>query len=291
MVGSRVTPRMLSDTALRGFQLNIGRNQKIQEQIASGKKLTRPSDDPASATAAMRLRSQNRLDTQYLDNIDFATGRIDAADTALGDISDALRTAKQLAVNAQDSSLPDSSRAAFATELRSIRTGVIDAYNASWLGRPIFGGTVQGSVAVDGTGTYIGNESPVTARIGRAETVRTDVSGVAAGADVLPQLLDDLADDIANGATDLNGYQNQLDAVMVKVTAAFADVGTRGAQLTSAKNRLNVEQLDLKTQITNREDVDIAQASVELQSSQVAYQASLGAAAKVLQTSLLDYLR
>lgn len=291
MAGNRVTHRMLSDTAIRGFQRNLSNNQRIQEQLASQKRINRPSDDPSGTTAAMQLRSQDTLTTQYLSNIDFAGGRLATADNALQDIVHQVSTAKTIAVNAQNSALPDSSRSALAAQLRSIQATVIEDYNATWLGRPIFGGTVPGSAALEADGTYIGNDEPVTARIGRQVSVRTDVSGTAAAAGTLPALLGDLADNIDNGAVDVNGYQDALDAALKTLTAALGDVGARAAQVDGAKARLNTEQVDLRARISEREDVDLPSAAIALQSSQVAYQASLGAAAKVLQTSLLDYLR
>lgn len=290
-IGNRVTQRMISDSALRGLQTNLSRNQLLQNQLSSGKLISRPSDDPAAVTTTMQLRSQNRLDTQYLSNIDNAAGRLGTADSVLRDISTQLIRAKEIVVNAQDRSLPVASRDALAAEMKVIQKGVIDSYNATWLGRPIFGGTVQGSAAIDPDGVFIGNNQPVNARLAREVTVRIDVSGATSGADTLPKLLGDIADDIADGALDPDRYQDQLDVLSQTILTTLGDVGARGAQVATTKSRVDNEQLDLKTRISNNEDVDLPKAILELQASQVAYQASLGAAGKILQTSLLDYLR
>lgn len=291
MIGNRVTNKMLSDSALRGLQANLARNAKLQEQMSSGRLISRPSDNPAAATSSMQLRTQQRLDTQYLSNIGNAAGRLNTADNALQDISRLLQRAKDLAVNAQDPSLPSASRDAISAELLVIQKGVTDAYNTQWLGRPIFGGTVQGSVALDASGAYVGNDQPVTARIAREVSVRIDVGGIAAGADVVPTLLTDMAANIAAGAIDAEVYQDQLDTIHQQILTTLGDVGARAAQVATTKNRVDNEQLDLKTRISTNEDVDLPKAILELQSSAVAYQASLGAAGKILQTSLLDYLR
>jgi flagellar hook-associated protein 3 FlgL len=291
MIGTRVTNKMLSDSALRGLQNNLARNAQLQEQLSSGKLLTRPSDNPSGAVTSMQMRTQQRLDTQYLSNIDNADGRLNTADLALQDISKLLGRAKELAVNAQDPSLPDASRSAINAELLVIQKGVTDAYNTQWLGRPIFGGTATGSVALDPDGVYVGNDLPVTARVAREVSVRIDVSGVEAGADFVPGLLNDLAAMIADGGSDTSNFQDQLDGIHQQLLTTLGNVGARAAQVASTKNRVESEQLELKTRITNNEDVDLPKAILELQSSAVAYQASLGAAGKILQTSLLDYLR
>ncbi|HST80434.1 MAG TPA: hypothetical protein VLL08_01695 [Kineosporiaceae bacterium] len=291
MIGNRVTQRMISDSSLRGLQANLSRNAKLQEQLSSGRLVSRPSDNPSAATSSMQLRTQQRLDTQYLSNLGNAAGRLNTADSALQDISSLLLRAKELIVNAQDPSLPDAGRDAISAELIVIQKGVTDAYNTQWLGRPIFGGTVIGSLTIDPAAGYVGNDKPVTARIARAVSIRIDVSGVAAGADVIPGLLGDLAATIDANAPDLTGLQDQLDAMHQQLLTTLGDVGARAAQVVSTKQRVDNEQLDLKTRISQNEDVDLPQAILELQSSSVAYQASLGAAGKILQTSLLDYLR
>src|SRR6187402_1655303 len=110
MIGNRVTNRMLSDSALRGLQANLSRNAQLQEQLSSGKLVTRPSDDPAAAVSSMQLRSQQRMGTQYLSNIDNAAGRLNTADTALQDISAGVIKAKQLLVQAGNQSLTSAGR-------------------------------------------------------------------------------------------------------------------------------------------------------------------------------------
>jgi flagellar hook-associated protein 3 FlgL len=291
MLGNRISQRMLVNTALNGLQANISKNQQLQEQLSSGRLVTRPSDDPAAATYSMLLRSQQTLQNQYLTNIDDAAGRLNTADAALQAIVTSVNRVKELVVNINDSGLGAPSRSAITSELSEIRKSVIDTYNTTWHNRPIFGGTVQGTAAIDSNGTYIGNEKQMLARIDRDVTIRTDVSGSAAGADTLPGLLTTMIDDITNNSPNLGADQDQLDSVLHSVLNTIGDVGARAGQVDTTKTRVTSENLDVKSRISENEDVDLPKAILELQASQVAYQASLGAAGKVLQTSLLDYLR
>ncbi len=291
MIGTRITNRMISDSTLHGLQANLTRNANLQEQLASGKLVTRPSDNPAAASAAMLLRTQQRLDTQYLSNIGNSAARLETASDALGSISSLLVRAKELVVNAQDPGLPAASRDAISAELVVIQKGVVDAYNTQWLGRPIFGGTIPGTKAIDSDGVYIGNDAPVSSRIGREVTIRIDVNGTAAGAATIPGLLTELADNIAGGANDVDGLQDQLAVVYQQLLTTMGDVGARATQVETTKGRVENEHLELTTRISGLEDVDLPKAILDLQSSSVAYQASLAAAGKILQTSLLDYLR
>lgn len=291
MLGNRITQRMLVNTTLAGLQHNRSQNEELQGQLSSGKLITRPSDDPSAASAAMRLRSQQRLDQQYLLNLDDADGRLNTADAALMAISSHLARTKQLMLQAQDAALPEVSRRAITAEMAVIQKSITDAYNIQWLNRPVFGGTVQGSAAIDQSGTYVGNDQPVMARIAREVTIRADVSGVAAGADVLPGLLTRAINNIDIQSPDSAADQDELDAMLNTVLTTLGDVGARASLVEGTRQRVLSEQLDLKARISRNEDIDLPKTILDLQSTKVAYEASLGAAGKILQTSLLDYLR
>jgi flagellar hook-associated protein 3 FlgL len=291
MIGNRVTQRMVNDTALYGLQTTLAKSQRLQEQLSSGRLVSKASDDPSAASSSMVLRSQRRLDEQYLRNIEDSGGRLATADAALQDVSTLVRRAKELLVSAQDPSLNDSSRAAIGAELEVIGRGVIDAYNTRWLERPVFGGTVQGLDAVDSSGAYLGDDLPILSRISRDVTLRVDVVGSASGADVLPGLLAQAAADITANSPSVAADQDALDAALTTVLTALGDVGARAAQLETTKQAVENEHLDFTARISENEDVDLPKAIMDLQASQVAYQTALGAAGKILQTSLLDYLR
>jgi flagellar hook-associated protein 3 FlgL len=290
VLGTRISQRMLVNTALNGLNGNITRNQQLQEQLSSGRLVSRPSDNPAAAANSMLLRSQQRLQEQYLTNIDDADGRLNTAGAALQDLVSSINRVKNLVVNINDSGLGSPSRSAIAAEIAEVRNSVIDSYNTTWHNRPVFGGTVQGSKAIDSNGDYIGNEKQLVARIDRDVTIRTDVSGTAAAADELPALLQKMVTDIGGGGP-ITDDQDKLDSILNQILTTLGDVGARATQVDTTKTRVTAGQLDVRGRIAQNEDVDLPKAILELQASQVAYQASLGAAGKVLQTSLLDYLR
>jgi flagellar hook-associated protein 3 FlgL len=292
VVVQRVTQRQISDSALRGLQASLARTQTLQEQLSSGRRVSKPSDDPSGTAAAMKLRSQRRADEQYLRNIDDASGRLATADSALMAISDRLRRARELVVASGNGALSSEGRSALGVELTSISSEVTDLLNTRWLGRPIFGGTVAGDRAVDPTsGTYLGNDLPVTARISREATLRVDVKGTDVGADALPATLTQISSDVVNDPAALQANLAALDAAASKVLTSLGDVGARAARLETTKTNVDSERLDFTSRISQTEDVDLPETIMNLSAQQVAYQSALGAAGKILQVSLLDYLR
>ena len=85
------------------------------------------------------------------------------------------------------------------------------------------------------------------------------------------------------GITKLGKQQNV-------VNIAVADLGSRYVRLELTESRLSEEQVDFEDLLTNNEDADVVEAFVKLTSQQTIYNASLSAAAKVVQNSLLDFL-
>jgi flagellar hook-associated protein 3 FlgL len=293
MTGTRVTTRSSTLATMRGLEASLTRTQKLQNQLSSGRLVERPSDDPAATVSSMKLRSQRRADEQYLRNIDDARGRLTLADDALTTLSSQIRRTQELLATSRDAALSADARAAISAELVEIRKGVIDTYNTRWIDRPVFGGTAAGQFAVDPTtGGYVGNDAAINARVSRDVTMRIDVKGTSAAADVLPELLERAALDVdANDMTSVAADQTELAGVLSTVLRSLGEVGARASQLEVSEQAVDGERLDFTSRISENEDVDLPYTIMNLQTAQVAYQASLGAAAKIMQTSLLDFLR
>jgi flagellar hook-associated protein 3 FlgL len=291
-VSIRVTQTSMSASVLRGLQTNLARVQDLQAQLSSGKRISVPSDDPSGTAAAMTFRSQQAADVQYLRNIDQVSARLGVTDNTLTQLSDRLRGIRDLMVQAGNAGLGPDSRAALASQAGALKSEIVDLYNTTYLDRPVFGGTVAGAQVIDPvTGAYLGNEQPVTTRISRDATVRIDVRGSEAGADTTPALLDRIVADLGGTGRIPDADFTDLDATMSRVLQALGDVGARAARVDSTKANVDGHRLDLVARISENEDVDLPATIMNLQAQQVAYQSALGASAKILQTSLVDFLK
>jgi flagellar hook-associated protein 3 FlgL len=287
----RVTQGLIGASTLRGLQSSLGRVQDIQAQLSSGKRIALPSDDPSGTASAMTYRSQQAADVQYLRNIDNVSARLGVTDATLTSLSDRLRSVRELLVEAQNGAIGPAGRMALASQASAIKSEIVDLYNTTYLNRPVFGGTVTGQQVIDATGAYVGNDQPVVSRITSDATIRVDVKGTDVAADTVPALLDRIAADLGSGAAIPTADITDLDAVSTKVMQALGDVGARAARIDAAKANVDARRLDLTARISENEDVDLPATIMNLQAQQVAYQSALGASAKILQTSLLDYLR
>jgi flagellar hook-associated protein 3 FlgL len=288
----RITQQSISASTMRGLQSNLSRMQALQAQLSSGRRISVPSDDPSGTASAMTFRSQQAADEQYLRNIDQVSARLGVTDNTLTALSDRLRGVRDLLVQAGNGGLGADSRSALAAQASALKSEIVDLYNTTYLDRPVFGGTVAGAQAVDPTtGAYIGNDQPVQTRISRDATVRIDVKGTDVAADTTPALLDRIVADLGTTAPIPAADINDLDATLSKVMQALGDVGARASRVDATKANVDSHRLDLVARISENEDVDLPQTIMNLQSQQVAYQSALGASAKILQTSLIDFLK
>ncbi|UMG92944.1 flagellar hook-associated protein FlgL [Nocardioides sp. TF02-7] len=297
MTTGRVTQRMLTESSLHYLQNGLGRLARVQEQLSTGRVLNRPSDDPADTTAAMRLRSSIAHQQQYARNAEDGLGWLAQVDATLGTVTDSVRRARELALQGASSGTAGATaREALATEVEEIRDGVLSLANATYLGRPVFGGVVgAGGTAYDATGTYVGLPGDVERRVADGVTVQVDVDGRTVFGDGAASVFAELdglatalrAGDAAGITTSLDALAARLDTVLAARTAA----GTRYDRLERAALAATDAAQSLTGSLAEIENTDLPRAVVDLQLQEVAYQAALSATQRVLQPSLLDFLR
>jgi flagellar hook-associated protein 3 FlgL len=288
---ARITQLSMTNTALAGLQANLNRVQKLQAQASSGLRIQVPSDDPQGTATAMQMRSQQAADAQYTSNAGFAASRLNAADTALQSLSSQVTAVRNLVLGSQNGSLSDGARTALSNQITQIKATVAGLYNTQYLGQPVFGGTSSTGLALDDTNAYVGDGNPVMVRISASSTVRVDVDGTSIGADTLPGVLDQLALNVTDPAGAPQSDLDLLDSVLGGISTALGGVGAAEARVTTTGNLVSAHSLDLTSSIARTEQADLAEVLTKFSSQQVAYQAALGVAAKINQTSLLDFIQ
>ena len=256
----------------------------------------------AAASDVLRLRGEQRTQTQYARNADDGTSWLTTADTSITSSLSALSRARDLTVQSGDAALGATSREALAKEVEAVRDSLLAQANTTFLGRSIFAGTSNAGVAfttdtttTPATYTWTGVAgSSVERRVGAVTSVRVDSDGSAVfgdGATSVFALLDQVAKDLRTPGADATLNLTAMDTRMESMLSQVSAVGARTNQITSAQSDLATAKLTTTTQLTGIEDIDLAETILKLQSQEVAYKGALGAAAKVLQPTLLDFLR
>jgi flagellar hook-associated protein 3 FlgL len=295
----RVTPAMTADNALYNLQKGRTALNRLQEQIASGLIVNRPSDDPITTRQILDL--DNKLDkgTQYLSNITKSNLWLDMTDTVLQSMSDIMSQAKKVAGTITSGSSDQTVRTNAASQLTELKKQLTDLANTQLGDQYIFAGFKNDAPAfINGNNTYQGTDDEISVEIDQNSAVAMNVTGGAllsgtgtyGNIDML-QSFDDLISAI--NSNDVSGIQTaarQLDESTDQITNARSDVASRMLRLESAKNMITRNQNTMEGIISDTIGVDYIKAATELNQQQTAFEAALSATAKISQLSLLDYI-
>ena len=293
---SRVTMQTTSSAAQRGIQANAAKLAEAQLRANTLQKNVRLSDDPAAAADSMAIRATQAQTAQYGRNIDSGNAWMTMANGALDSTVTLLQRVQALAIQGANGSLSTEGRKAISLELDAIRGDLLAQSNTKLLGRNIFAGNSNaGSAFMDGTPpTFTGTgDMPVQRRIGADSILQVDTDGAAVfgtGEDSVFSLISKLAAEVLVGDTG-PGTLDKVNAALDNVIGRRSELGARHAVLLRAKETNITSQLDLESHRATVEDLDLGQAILELKTQELAYQASLSVTSKVLQTTLMDFLR
>ncbi len=296
---TRVTSEMMVTGSLRRLSSRLEQYEKTQSRLATGKRILVPSDSPGDANRALGLRAVQRAREQELRNAADAKSWLDITDTQLQAATERLHRVRELAMRGASSAGPDE-RSALAVELRHIRDELVGIANYRNRGRPLFSGFSSADAVqnVAGTWVYGGDDGVVTRRVSESDVVQTNVTaaevfgfGGAPGTDLF-SLLDRLIADVQAGDdTAVATGMGNVDAARRRVTDSLAQVGAAANTVESARMRTDGALLAIRGELAEVEDVDLAEAVMELQSQQAAYEATLQALARTLPPSLASFLR
>jgi flagellar hook-associated protein 3 FlgL len=296
----RITDGMVTAASLAGIQRSQSRAFDAQEQVSTGRRINHASDDADGAARAVRLRGQLAGIQRQGQNADAATSWLEATESALGEVTDILQRARELAVQAGNATLSPTNRAAIADELDQLVESVRDQANTELDGRQLFSGA-QTTTRPYATGSdaYLGGragQDVVALDIGPGVSVQVNTPGLAlfgegttANDGRVFDTLRTLSADIRAGNTpDLQA----LDRNMTAIADARAAAGATQNRVDAAKTRLQDLETATTKLLSDTEDADMAQAIMTLSTQQSAYQAALQSGASVLQQpTLMDFLK
>jgi flagellar hook-associated protein 3 FlgL len=283
----RITQRSLNDRVGNNLQHNLGRMAKLQQQLSSGRLISRPSDSPTGAVSALRLRSDIRRTEQYERNAADGKAWLGRADNALTETLSTVRKARDLALRAVNASTSPTDRVAIAAEVAQLREHAMTLANTSYLGQPVFGGTASGERAYDpATGSYLGDDGILQRTVASGIDVQVSVPGTAVFGtqpDDLFAVIGAIEDHLAAGdPAVLSADVQAIDRHFLGIQSALSLVGARFQQVEALGVRAESDRIDATSRLAEVESIDLPETIMELQLQEVAYQASLGAASRVL---------
>jgi flagellar hook-associated protein 3 FlgL len=292
---SRVTASGMTQSAMRHLQANLSELARLQDQATSQRAFAAPSDDPAAAATALGLHAEQRRVEQYARNVDDGLSWVTTIDAAISASTALLRRARDLTVQgSNDGALDPTAKEAVAVELEGIRAELLAKANTTLLGRTVFAGTSDAGAAF--APDYSFNGAPgteVVRRLSDSATVRVDADGAEVfgeGADSVFALLDGIVADLRSGVNTGDRLAD-IDARLTTMLGAQGAVGARQSRIERAREAQVADSVSLEARRAGVEDVDSVEVLVRLQAQELVYRSALAVTGRVIQPSLLEYLR
>jgi flagellar hook-associated protein 3 FlgL len=297
----RITQKMIANQVNTNLSRNVEKLLNTQSHISSGKRIMEASDDPVGI--AISLNYHKSLDSmdQYIRNISNARSGLEGGESVLGDFNEELNRAKEIAIAQVTGTASPETRNVAAEEVRKIRDQLIQLANTKQGDRYMFGGlkTTESPFDTDidsplWSPAFRGNEGEVSVMIGDGLPMDISVSGKQAfdsgvnPVEVLTNLINGLE---ANDQTLISDQLDPLDQAQLQITNERASAGARLNRLDSTESHWQNYKVNFSQMLSDVEDIDLTQAVTDLTVQQSAYQASLNSASKIIQPSLMDYLR
>lgn len=269
---------------------------RTREQMSSGRKILRPSDDPTGIARGMQLSAQATRSDRFVANAQAVQDEIDVVDSQLQSANDLVTQARDIALQGANPMNLDS-RQALADQIRGIKDQLIAISEAEYAGIKLFSGTVDATQVFDPTTyTYNGNSGARQRTIDEGVDMTLNVPGdqiFGNGAASVFAALDELATalDTGNQATITGTSLGKLDSSRAQVLTARSALGARYEQASATEIRQIQNRTNLGQAFSSVMDVDLAQAVTDIKLQEVAYQTTLSALSRIIQPSLLDFLR
>ncbi len=306
----RVTDKIMSDQMRTSVMGNRDKLFVIQQKIAENRKLVYLSDDPRASEKVSQLKATQAEMEQFKRNISFGKASLDMTLNALDGMSELLVRARELAVQFSGSDYNAQDRQIAANEVDEIYKQMVSYANTKNGSDYLFSGFNSNVAAYSSDyasgqyGVWQGDTGTKVVRIGPGETMAINEPGVSifgtrasagpppvAGSGVMEDL-DAFRTALRNN--DIAGIQNALatmDTAMQTVQQSQAAIGTRIKHMEIADTALTTLSNVVTTQISDLQDLDIAEVSTELTKQEAILQAAIQVAGRISSMSLLDALQ
>ena len=319
----RVTNNMLVNNMVYNLNQNLRALEKLQYQKATGKKFRVPSDDPIGVSKSLKFHTDISKIEQYHRNAEDALSWMTDTEAALNEIGTVLKRAMDLTKDAANGTKTGEDLKKIKEEVDQLREHLIQIGNTTYSGRHVFSGYKTDEKLFDDDGMYnieLDKDEIFEYNIGVSEkvkvnTIGTKVFGVVGWDDTnkkidspdftsgiadkntkkpyLMAVLDELsaALDSGNDPEALQNAMGNLDKCHEQVLSVRSEVGAKMNRLELTKKKLETQHLGITELLSYNEDVDAGEISMQISMAQNVYVSSLMTGAKVIQPTLVEFLR
>ncbi|MGK5510835.1 flagellar hook-associated protein FlgL [Brevibacillus formosus] len=297
----RVTQNMLNSNMLRNLHNSMRNMDRLQDQLASGKKIAKPSDDPVVAARGMFYRSSLMENEQYTRNVDEAKSWLDMTDSTMDEVGNVMKRIKELLVYSGDGAISPEDLKTMASEVQELKNHLGTLANQQINGKYIFAGTDTNKAPYDaaangGKGDFVNtNSSLINLEVSQNVFVTSNVNAqnifnFPDNANNMFKLLDNVITELSNGRSAAQ-FQQKADQQFDKLLAERASLGANVNRVELIAERLKTQEVSISDLMSRNEDANMAEVMTDLKTQESVHSAALGSGARIIQPTLLDFLR
>jgi flagellar hook-associated protein 3 FlgL len=296
----RVNPNYSSDMVNLMDQAQESVDNAAQE-LSTGRKVSLPSDDPAAEAAMIQENSASASVDQYKASSSSLEDVLNTANTTLDKVVTLLQKAVSLGVEGAGGTMNQSDLTSIADEVSDIKSQVLALANTSYAGKYLFSGTYTSGApyVVDSSDStqidYAGNSGQNKVQIGTGLSVASNLPGSSifsqSGSNVFDALQSLVTALQSGNTTTISTAETSVSNSLEAVNTAQVFYGNTVNELTTNETYLSQEKVNITTYEDTLVSADTADAATQMTEAETALNATIAAAAKVNQVSLLNYLQ
>jgi flagellar hook-associated protein 3 FlgL len=307
----RVSTNHLLNNMMKGVGNQLSRLNELSQDIATGKRVRKPSDDPVGASRGLALRALRSGLNQHKNNVADSRDWLLATETAFMNLNNLFEQANDLVLDAANQTRSDKDKEAFVQELDRIVEEAVAVLNTRHDNRYIFSGLAtttkpfsleNGEIVYHGADDADGRkeievEPGMTMQINTNGRLAFMMNLQGAGDRSVTRTLVDIREHVAQSYSsptfhdDLAQDIDAIAAIQDHILNHVTGVGAKVRNLQRVSTKLSQNEIEIESLLSKTEDADIARAVVELQLQHTVYMAILYSTSDIMKTSLLDYLR
>lgn len=306
----RVTTSSLINNLILNINRNLERVQTNQRKIASGKELFKPSDNPLAVTKSLLLRKNLADIEQYKANADESLGWLRNTESSLTAVMEDLNLVREATIKAANDTSSGNDRLTFANEIKHLIEDLKQLSNTTFAGRHIYSGAATKTGAFDAGFDYVGTETALIREVNKGINLTVNNTGSdvfrldkTAAYDsstnsifgMLSQLELVLAGESQGSgrtpAGDITAFLSQIDTAINNTLSMISEIGTKIKSIQDLTSKHEDMILSTSSLLSKVEDADVSKLITDLYAAESVYSASLAAGARIIQPSLMDFLK
>ncbi|WP_305046875.1 flagellar hook-associated protein FlgL [Geoalkalibacter sp.] len=275
------------------------RLEDLRLQAATGKRMSKPSDDPSAIRPVLNARGQIRMSERFLNTLGTAADRLGILDTHMERVENLMQRAQETLVYAGNGSLSPQDLRTLGEQMRLMKDELLSVANANVEGKYLFSGYKENikPYPTGAPGEFEGDASAIELEIGPGEKVKVNLSGPEVFGDPgtgkdMWRLFDDMIAALAAGdANAALAEMSNLDRAAEQARTQRSQAGNLAQRVDQSQINMQDMRIDMMAMLSRFEDADIVETLTNMTMQETAFKAALDITSRVSKLSILDYMR